>query len=189
VNGYDIAGFVTGLITVWLTVRNNVWNWPWGLINSAVFLVEFWTAGLFADSTLQIVYLVLGVYGWWAWLRGKNAAPLPISRLTLRGAVLAGVATVVMTAIFATVLANALGSTVPLWDGLTTALSLVAQVLLTRRIYENWFFWLAADVIYVPLYLSKHLPLTSVLYVVFLGLCVAGLVHWKREFAQTAPVT
>jgi nicotinamide mononucleotide transporter len=186
VSPYDIAGFVTGLINVWFTVRNDVWNWPWGIVNSAVFLVSFWTAGLFADSALQIVYIVLGAYGWWAWLHGRNAAALPISHLTRNGGLLAGAALLVMTAVFARVLANALGSTVPLWDGITTALSLVAQVLLTRRIIENWWFWLAADAIYIPLYFSKHLPLTSVLYVVFFGLCIAGLAQWRRELGAAA---
>jgi nicotinamide mononucleotide transporter len=180
---YDIAGFVTGLINVWLTVRNDAWNWPWGILNSAIFLASFWLAGLFADSALQIVYIVLGAYGWWAWLRGYDAAALPVTHLGRRGWALALGATAVMTAVFATVLATALGSTVPLWDGFTTALSLVAQILLTRRILENWYFWLLADVVYVPLYFAKHLPLTSALYVVFLGLCVAGILQWGREVA------
>ena len=61
----------------------------------------------------------------------------------------------------------------PLWDGLTTALSLAAQFLLTRKIIENWYLWIAADLIYVPLYLSRDLNLTALTYVVFLGLCAA----------------
>lgn len=188
-NLYDVAGFVTGLINVWLTVRNDVWNWPWGILNSAIFLISFWLAGLYADSALQVLYVILGAYGWWAWLHGRNSAPLPISRLGVRGWAGAAIATALMTAVFATVLADVMGSSVPLWDGVTTALSLVAQVLLTRRILENWLFWIAADAIYIPLYASKHLPLTSLLYVVFFALCIAGIVQWKRESNRAVPAT
>jgi nicotinamide mononucleotide transporter len=178
-NFYDITGFLTGVICVWLTVRQNIWNWPWGILNSGIFLVSFLTVGLYADSALQIVYVILGFYGWWAWLRGGPAKKeLPMSRMSLRTGI--GVVTFVALAtwLFSTVLANQLGSTVPFWDGITTALSLAAQFLLTRKIFENWFFWIAADLIYIPLYVFKHLPLTGLLYAIFLGLCVAGLIQW-----------
>lgn len=180
-NAYDVAGFITGLINVWLVVRNHVWNWPWGIVNAAVFLVSFWTAGLYGDSALQVVYIIMNAYGWWAWLHGgRGAQSLPVSRIRPSALIASLVATALLTGIFATILAGALGSTVPLWDGLTTALSLVAQALLTRRILENWYFWIVADCIYVPLYAYKGLPLTSILYVIFLGLCIAGVIRWQR---------
>ncbi len=186
-NAYDIAGFITGAINVWLVVRNNPWNWPWGIVNAAIFLTSFWLSGLFADSALQVVYIVLGAYGWWAWLRGGNAATaLPITRASARVIELSLVVVAVMTAVFATVLAHALGSTVPFFDGITTALSLVAQVLLTRRMIENWYFWIVADCIYVPLYFTKGLPLTSALYAIFLVMCIVGVVQWQRELRATA---
>jgi nicotinamide mononucleotide transporter len=189
VNGYDIAGFITGAICVWLVVRQNIWNWPWGILNSAIFLVSFLLVGLYADSALQVVYIVLGFYGWWAWLHaGPDRHALPMRRLSapLAAGTLAFV--VVATAIFATILAQQLGSTVPFWDGLTTALSLAAQFLLTRKILENWFLWIAADLIYIPLYVYKHLPLTALLYTVFLALCVAGIVQWRAAMASVKAV-
>ena len=66
----EVLGFVTGVWCVWLVVRRNVWNWPVGIANNVFFLLLFVEAGLFADSALQVVYLVLGFYGWWAWVRG-----------------------------------------------------------------------------------------------------------------------
>jgi nicotinamide mononucleotide transporter len=179
---YDIAGFLTGVICVWLIVRENIWNWPWGIVNSAIFCVSFFVVGLYADSALQIVYVGLGFYGWWAWLHaGPNHQTLPMRRISpmLAIAVLAFLA--IATYAFATVLATKLGSTVPFWDALTTALSLAAQFLLTRKIIDNWYLWIAADLIYIPLYVYKHLPLTAALYVVFLGLCIAGIVRWETS--------
>jgi nicotinamide mononucleotide transporter len=184
---YDIAGFITGAICVWLVVRNNIWNFAWGIVNSAIFLVSFLLAGLYADSALQVVYIVLGVYGWWAWLyAGPDHHALPMRHISRQMTVISLMFIVVATIVFATILADALGSTVPFWDGLTTSLSLAAQYLLTRKIYENWYLWIAADIVYVPLYVSKHLPLTGALYVIFLGMCVAGLIQWRTVMHRTA---
>ena len=178
----DVFGFLTGALAVWLCVRKNVWNWPVGIANSAVFLVSFATVGLYADAALQILYVVLGVYGWVYWLRGgEHAHEAPVTRASAATVIglLAFVA--LATWLFAAVLSAYFHSTVPLWDGLTTALSLAAQFLLSRKVRENWFFWIAADLVYVPLYFVKGLPLTAVLYVIFLGMCVAGVVEWNRS--------
>ena len=70
----EILGFVSGALCVWLVARQNVWNWPIGIANNITFLILFWTAGLYADSSLQVVYVGLAVYGWWAWLRGGDRA-------------------------------------------------------------------------------------------------------------------
>ena len=178
----DVFGFVTGALSVWLCVRKNVWNWPVGIANSAVFLVSFATVGLYADAALQIVYVVLGVYGWVYWLRGGDGAhEAPVTRLPAIGIAAALAFVVLATWLFAAVLSAYFHSTVPLWDGLTTALSLAAQFLLSRKVLENWFFWIAADVIYVPLYAVKGLPLTALLYVIFLAMCVAGAIAWNRS--------
>jgi len=74
-------------------------------------------------------------------------------------------------------------STVPIWDGLTTAMSLTAQYMLTRKVLENWWWWIAVDVIYIALYTYKRLFLTSLLYAIFLAMCIAGFREWKRRMA------
>jgi len=181
----EVLGFVSGAWGVWLTVKENVWNWPIGIANSAFFLVLFVQGRLFADSGLQIVYIVLGVLGWYWWLRGgAHKTALPIARIGPRhAAVLAAIivaATVVLTAGLVRV-----DDAAPFWDALTTALSLGAQYLLTRKLIENWLLWISADVIYVALYAYKGLYLTSFLYAIFFAMCVAGLVQWRASLCVT----
>ncbi|TDQ01223.1 nicotinamide riboside transporter PnuC [Labedaea rhizosphaerae] len=175
----EVLGFVTGALCVWLVARQHVANWPIGIANNLVFFALFLHNGLFADGWLQIVYLVLGVYGWWAWLRGgERHSELAVSRTTpVQWWALAGTG-VVATAGMTVLLDTATSSTVPLADSVTTVLSLLATWGQARKKLESWWLWIAADLVYVPLYLYKDLVLTAILYVGFLALCAMGLRNW-----------
>lgn len=185
----ELLGFATGILTVWLVVRQNIWNWPIGIANVILLGGVFLTAKLYADAALQVVYVALGLYGWWQWLYGgAGRSPLPVRR-TGRGewAALAGCG-VALTAALTAVLATWTDSDVPFWDALTTALSLLATYGQSRKLVESWWLWIAADVIYIPLYLYKGLHLTFALYVIFLGLCIAGLRSWRADLtARSLP--
>ncbi|GLW07951.1 transporter [Microtetraspora sp. NBRC 13810] len=178
----ELLGFVTGVLTVWLVVRQHIWNWPISVANVVLLGLVFLTAGLYADAALQIVYVVLALYGWWQWLYGgADRSRLTVSR-TGRGEwaalIVCGAAA---TAGLTWVLARYTDSSVPFWDALTTALSLMATYGQSRKLLESWWLWITVDVVYIPLYAYKGLYLTSALYVIFLALCVAGLAAWRRD--------
>ncbi len=178
-------GFVTGGVCVWLVVREHLWNWPIGLANNIFFFVLFLQGRLFADMGLQIVYFGLGVYGWVNWLvGGEQRTVLKISRTT-RTEWLVLAVTIPLTTWGLRELLIAVNGAAPFWDSLTTILSLAAQYLLCRKRFEHWFFWIVADVIYIPLYVSRDLPLTAVLYGVFLVMCLTGLKTWKHSLKKS----
>jgi nicotinamide mononucleotide transporter len=186
VNLVEILGFVSGALCVWLVARQNVWNWPIGIANNITFLILFWAAGLYADSSLQVVYLGLAVYGWWAWLRGGSAhSSLTVTRTTRAQWVVLGALGVLGTVGLTVLLDTVTDSTVPLPDAVTTILSLLATWGQARKKLESWWLWITADVIYVPLYAYKDLWLTAVLYVGFLALCVLGLRNWHASYTTT----
>lgn len=177
----EAFGFATGAICVWLVTKGNIWNWPVGLVNNVVFAILFWRARLFADCGLQVVYFVLGVFGWWSWLHGgSSGSRLVVSRTNrMEWVVLLAVLTAGTWGLREVLIA--VNGAAPFWDAATTVICLCAQYLLCRKRIENWFFWIAADMIYIPLYLSRGLPLTAILYAGFLFLCFAGLHRWRRE--------
>lgn len=180
----ETLGFVTGAWCVWLTVKENVWNWPIGIANSAFFLILFWQSSLFADATLQIIYITLGFLGWYWWLRGgKNKTELPISRTPRKEWIWIAVLFALGTWLEWTILVRA-HDAAPFLDALTTAMSLVAQYLLTKKRFENWYVWMSVDVIYVYLYANKHLYLTAILYAIFFAMCVRGFIEWKRTLEK-----
>jgi nicotinamide mononucleotide transporter len=186
----EVLGFVSGALCVWLVARQNVWNWPIGIANNITFFVLFWAAGIYADASLQVVYVGLALYGWWAWLRGGTGhSALPVSRTTGRQWVVLAGAGVLATAALTWLLDTATDSVVPLPDAATTVLSLLATWGQARKKLESWWLWITADVIYVPLYAYKDLWLTAALYLGFLGLCVFGLRNWTASYRSAVAVS
>lgn len=184
----ELLGFVTGAVGVWLTVLARISNFPVGIANSAFFLVLFLSARLFANSGLQLVYIGFAFAGWWQWLHGGPQR----SRLTVARSGWPLLACCVVFAALSTwgltVLLEAAHGIAPFWDALTTAVSLAAQFLLNCKKIENWAFWIAADLVYIPLYVVRRLDLTAMVYVLFLAMCLAGLRGWRRVLRSTDAV-
>ncbi|HEY8680233.1 MAG TPA: nicotinamide riboside transporter PnuC [Candidatus Dormibacteraeota bacterium] len=176
----EAFGFISGAWGVWLQVRENVWNWPIQLISSALYVVVFLNARLFSDASLNVLYVVLYLLGWYWWLRGgENRGELHIARVTPRMALLLAGLTVVATAAW-TVFLTSIADSAPFLDAFTTVLSLVALFLTARKIFESWHLWIFVNLVYIGLYVYKSLALTAVLYAIFAGLSVAGLINWRR---------
>ncbi len=176
----EAVAFVTGAICVWLVVRQSIWNFPLGLLNVAVYAWIFYEYRLYADSGLQVFYFILNIAGWYLWMfGGEDRSTLKVSRISRREIVLTAAGIAVSTLALRWVLTKAQGAA-PLWDALTTCISLAAQWLQSRKKVECWHLWILADVIYVPLYVSRGLNLTALLYLVFLGLAAMGLIAWRK---------
>ena len=184
----EAVSFVTVAVCVWLAVRENVWNFPIGLLNVMTFSIVFFHAKLYADAGLQVVYFVLGCIGWWMWLYGGK------SRTALRVGRASGVELIALILFIAASttglwqLLKSSGGSVPFWDALTTSISLAAQWLLNRKRLESWIFWIIVDLLYVPLYLYKELYLTAGLYCVFLFMAIIGFRQWRVTWLRQREV-
>lgn len=176
----EVLGFVTGLACVWLAARRHILNFPVGIANCALLCLLFWQSRLFADAGLQLVFIALGLQGWWLWARAGAAGAVPVSRLA-GGALAATVAAGLGGLLGLYGLLTWAKGSVPVADACITSFSLVAQWLLNRRKLETWYFWMVVDVVSIPLYAYKGLYLIALLYVVFLGLCVLGWRAWRAE--------
>lgn len=188
----EVAAFVTGVASVFLAARQHIWNWPVGIVNVALYALFFWQVKLYADAGLQVVYLVLAAYGWWAWLHGgARGEPLRVRRVSPR--LFAGA--VALGATFAAALGFALArftdAQVPLLDSALTGASLVGQFLMTRKYLESWPVWVAADVVYVGLFISRGYYPTAAMYAVFTVLALYAwrewLQSWRADRATPSP--
>jgi len=182
-NRLEILAVVFGIVSVYLSTRENIWSWPTAIVNVSLYFVVFYEAKLYADMGLQVVYLALSVYGWYEWLYGgENRTELHVSRVSRTLAVRLALIGVVTAATLGTILARFTDAALPYLDSATTSTSLVAQWMMTRKIVESWAVWVAVDVVYVGMFFYKQLYLTAGLYAVFLVLAVMGYRQWKQSF-------
>ncbi|GIG71131.1 nicotinamide riboside transporter PnuC [Phytomonospora endophytica] len=187
----EVLGFGSGALCVWLVARQHIANWPTGIANNLFFILLFTQSGLYADAGLQLVFIALAAYGWWTWARGGETATdrLPVRRMSRVEWIALGATGAAGLLGLTLLLSRATDSTVPFWDALTTILSLMATYGQCRKRLESWWLWIAADIVYIPLYAYKGLYLTSILYVGFMALCVVGLRGWRRDLRAVQVAT
>lgn len=172
---------IFGLASVWLTVRQNIWCWPTGLVMVALYILVFLDAKLYADMALQVVYILLSIYGWVHWARGGDRHnPLAVTTLTSSARVLWAVGVLIFAAALGRMLETQTDASLPFPDAMITSLSLAAQYLMARKKLESWCCWIAVDVLAIMVFSFKGLYITAGLYSVFLGLAILGYIEWSR---------
>jgi len=187
----EIAANVVTTLSIWLAARNSRHTWPTGIVGCVLFGVQFWRSQLYADATLQAFFLVTSAIGWWQWRHaraGAGAAPAerPVTRA--RAATLAGMAlaALAVTLGYGALLHHYTDAYLPYIDAAVMALSVVAQCLLMQRQIENWAFWLVVNTLSVPLFASRGLTLTAVLYAAYWVNAWYGLWRWRQQMRAAA---
>lgn len=178
----ELMSFLLSVATVWLNIRQSHWAWLFAIISSATYGLVFYGSRLYGDMGLQLVFITVSFWGWYQWLHGDETHDqLPVTSLDARGRWIGVAGWAVGFVLLAWFLKTWTDTDVPMSDGFLTAGSLVGQLLLSRKKVENWHVWIIVDVLYVALYLHKHLILTAVLYAVFVGMAVIGLRAWQQS--------
>ena len=184
----EIVAVVVSAIGVYLSVRQNIWSWPVGIVGVSLYIVVFFGAKLYADMGLQVVYVVISLYGWYEWLYGgPGRTTLPVTRARPRHYIILAVLGVTGAWVTGMLLGRHTDASLPSLDSALTSASLVAQWMMTRKLLECWIVWVAADVVYVGMFIHKELYPTAVLYVVFTGLAAWGYFQWKATLRAPAP--
>ncbi|MEL6616637.1 MAG: nicotinamide riboside transporter PnuC [Bacteroidota bacterium] len=180
----EIAANVALVASVALARRNSVHTWWTGMVAVALFAVFFFGLKLYADVVLQVFFFGTCVYGWWAWLHGGTGGDeLPISTLTSRQRLLALGAIAASVLFFGTVFSQFTDAALPYPDSFILGGSVVAQLLMMRRVRDHWPIWIAVDVVAVIVYGTKGAFLTAGVYAVLLLLCIQGIAEWRRLYA------
>lgn len=176
-----------GVISVYLSTRQNIWSWPTAIINVGLYTIVFYQGRLYGQMGLQPIYLALSVYGWYQWLHGgAQRGELRVTRASPRLLATLGILNLAAWIALAAILRQT-DAALPWLDALLTTTSLVAQWMMTRKILENWMIWIAVDLVYVPMFISQHLYATAMLYAAFLVLAIMGVVEWRRSATAPAP--
>lgn len=183
----EIIATLSGLACVILTVRQNIWCWPTGLLMVSLYIVIFYRAKLYSDMGLQVVYVFLQFYGWYMWLNGwPDRSPLKVAVMPRVGYLGWSAAAAIAITALGWTMATLTDASLPYWDAATTVLSLIAQYLMAKKFLESWIVWISVDVMAIGIYFAKDLNLTAGLYAVFLVLATMGFFAWKRSMKTPA---
>ncbi len=204
-NYIEVFGAVTGIIYVFLEIRQTIWLWPVGIITSAVYIWVFFTSKIYADMSLQIYYLVISILGWYWWARGSERRAqssgqeleggngrrgegekeeLQVTRITLKTGIVLAIVFVLLYFGMWLILNRLTDSPVPVRDAFITSLSIVATWMLARKIYEHWYLWIIVNFVSAVLFLTRGLYPTVILYVVYGVMSFGGLVAWKKTIPR-----
>ncbi len=180
----ELLAFILSLWMVGCNLRVNVWGWPLAIISSLLYGVFFARGKLYGEASLQLVFVVVSVWGWWQWLRpGQQALPADshdVRYLSRQQRVMMLSLVLLSWPAMGMLLRRFTDTDVPFVDAFPTTLSLLGQYLLGRKAVENWPVWLVVNVASMGLFAYKGFWLTVVLYAVFAVLSVAGWRQWQK---------
>ncbi|MBJ7310388.1 nicotinamide riboside transporter PnuC [Rugamonas sp. CCM 8940] len=187
----EIAANAVMTLSIVLAGRNNAHSWWLGVLGCSMFALLFYGVKLYADVALQLFFIVTCVIGWLRWRRGAGGVALPIGRVRagpLAAMVLLGVAA---SAAYGLMLHRYTEAYAPFVDSAVLVFSIIAQLLLMGRRLESWPFWLLVNSISVPLYFSRGLHLTALLYAAYWLNAIVSWYFWRRQMAApvAAPAT
>lgn len=180
-NPLEIIAVALGIANVGLLVRRSIWNYPFGMAMVALYFVIFREARLYGEAGLQVFFFIVQGWGWWLWARAGGLARMVSVSWMGWPARIGGVLLVAAASLgIGWAMARYTDAALPYADATIAGASVVAQVLLAMRRTENWALWIAIDVLSIWVYINRALYLTAGLYVVFLGLAIAGLIAWAK---------
>ena len=183
-NKIELLGAILGILYIFFSIRQNILTWPTGIATSAFYIIVFYESKFYADMGLQVYYLGISIYGWYYWLKGSkpdNSTSIPVRQTNKKLWLKIGAVTTLLYFSILFILLKITDSDVPFMDSLTTALSISATWMLTKKYIEQWLIWIFVDLISVGLYIYKDLWATVVLFAVYTVLAFLGYIEWKKD--------
>lgn len=185
-NWVEIVGACTGITYLILEIKQNMWLWPVGLLNAIFYSIIFYMGGLYAIMTLQLYYIVMMIYGWYQWSKKDSESDIDyessaVKRVNPTLWLYLVIATIAVWGLYYLVLITFTDSTVPIWDAMTTSMSIIGTWMLAKRYLEQWWVWIFVNIFSVGLYFYQGLTITSILYAFYAIMAVVGLQQWRKS--------
>jgi nicotinamide mononucleotide transporter len=178
----EITAVVFGILSVWFSKNNNILVYPSGMISTAIFTYLLYKWFLLGDMMINAYYFAMSIYGWYIWTRKNNNIVTPITTINTKEKKTCLVIFIssIIFIYLVYIYFDKWNSITAYIDNLTTAIFFVGMWLMAKRKIENWIFWIIGDVISVPLYYYKGLTFTSLQYLIFTFIAIAGYYSWKK---------
>ena len=183
----EIIAVFLGISSVWFSKNNNILVFPTGMISTAIFIYLLYKWVLLGDMIINAYYFVMSIYGWYIWTRKKDNSVTQITSINSKekkASIIIFVSSL-MFIYLVYVYFDKWDSVTAYIDNLTTAIFFVGMWLMAKRKIENWIFWIVGDIISVPLYFYKGLTFTSLQYLIFTFIAIAGYYSWKKTLNKS----
>jgi len=184
----EIIAVIFGFLSVIFSKRNNVLVFPTGMVSTLIFVYLLFKWELLGDMMINGYYFIMSVYGWYIWKQKDNGEDVtPITKTTTKEkkqSIFIFLATLVFVFVIYTVFDKWTGW-VAYIDTFTTGIFFVGMWLMAKRKIENWLYWIVGDIISAPLYFYKGFTFTSLQYLIFTFIAIAGYLAWKKHLVKT----
>jgi nicotinamide mononucleotide transporter len=187
----ELIGTLFGLASVYFASKANILTWGTGIVNEVFLFILFFQVQLYADMFLQVYFFIVTIYGWYNWK--TNTTEKMVSEINFRNKLLLAAAIFIFSLVsgflFYTIHLYLpeyfkVKAACPFIDSFVMVSSIVATILLAKKKIENWYLWIAIDLVCVVLYFKKGVYFLSMEYFIFLGLASYGLCHWKKQLSN-----
>lgn len=187
----ELAATLLALAYVILALKQSLWCWPAALLSTVLFTHVMWQSALLSDALLQLYYAAMALYGWWRWQQLRQSAPDqrgPVYEWPWqRHALLIGVTAMAGVALGA-FMANYTQADFAYIDAQTTVFSVVATLLVARKLVSNWLYWVVIDAVSIFVYAQKHLYFLTGLFMLYTVIAIAGYFIWRSHYQQQPAV-
>ncbi len=182
---WETAAVLLAIGYLLLAVRENIWCWYCAFASTAIYTVLFWDVSLLMESALNVYYMGMAIFGWYQWTLGRASGNgLSIQSLSRNQHLIIIVAIGNLSLVSGYLLSQYSTAAWPYVDSFTTWASVITTYLVAKKFLENWLYWIVIDSVSIPLYLDRGLPLTALLFAVYVVIAIAGYFSWKKHLVS-----
>ncbi len=182
------ASFITGLAYIYYAAKNDPACWPWGILSSALWAYVSWVQlTLLSDSILQVIYVLLGFWGWYAWVFKKQKTDFTISRTPVLNILIIIVVSVILSYALGKYM-KSMNASYPMLDAFLTIFSVTATIGLILQKIENWLLWIVINLVSIPLFILRGGPLFAILFFIYFLLAIKGWFAWYKILKKQSPI-
>lgn len=193
----ELSAVITALLYVVLAAKGNIWCWPAAFVSTLIYSAIFYDVYLWMDSLLQLYYMVMAIYGWYCWREAKTQPTVSATGVVLSNEIKTWelkqhlkiiILLSFISLLLGGVMANFTPADFPYYDAATTVFAIFATYMVTKKILENWLYWVVIDLASIYLYIEKGLVPTAVLFGLYVVLALYGYLQWQKTYQKQQPI-
>ena len=181
-SSWEITAALLGIAYVILAAKESLWTWAFGFVSTLIYTIIFWEGALVSSSLLNFYYMIMSVYGFYAWRKNKEDETLKISTYALtKNLKFIGVG-LIFSLIIGYLSTTYSDAKLAYMDSFVLVFSVIATWMLTQKLLENWLYWLVVDFVAIVLYWKMGYLATVILFMIYIILGLYAYFNWMKEF-------